>query len=497
MKMQRGWPDIPDRNREELEHILSLLETEFPFEIAILYGRYAGGRMRSEQEGYELLLVTQGEPGREGWELEEYLKGKYPTVSRTEWTLHIETVDIHTLNNTNTSNWFFWNIRMEGTIIRDSGKTQGIFRKTQFRHGKAYKLARRQYDHFFTNGSDMLDEAVRMWNAGKPSLAAIDLSYAAQFLLRAEETVFYGNFIHTPNLQKSFRRARVFSKRLLEEFPLDKRHNTEFFDQLVGLRHAPRNYTDFEFPKWRYLRILGRLRRLQDIVRESCERHLFYLEHGKTQHQMEQEAMAKQEKERAAAGSTTPGLAEECDNNIYKEDMKRFMEKLQQEAHWLYALIHHSPRQAVSIFFEDIRKDDVYRISVMDFEKQYDSFHPQKAVFVIHFRMYHFQDEDPASDAGNPAAMLGDNEEDALELLNTDELDCAAVLDAAPHILAHICRLAIRNGSPLELDEATVVKYGFTPEDIALLQERISETNARLLEEFNAEYEYLRRIVKH
>ena len=192
--------------------MLSLLETEFPFEIAILYGRYTGGRMRSEQEGYELLLVTQGEPGREGWELEEYLKGKYPTVSRTEWTLHIETVDIHTLNNTNTSNWFFWNIRMEGTIIRDSGKTQGIFRKTQFRHGKAYKLARRQYDHFFTNGSDMLDEAVRMWNAGKPSLAAIDLSYAAQFLLRAEETVFYGNFIHTPNLQKSFRRARVSRK---------------------------------------------------------------------------------------------------------------------------------------------------------------------------------------------------------------------------------------------------------------------------------------------
>lgn len=495
MKMQRGWPNIPERNREELEYILSLLETEFPFEIAILYGRYAGGRMRGEQEGYELLLVTQGEPEREGWELEEYLKRKYPTVSRFEWTLHIETVDIHTLNDTNTSNWFFWNIRMEGTIIHDSGKTQGIFRKTQFRHGKAYKLARRQYDHFFTNGSDMLDEAVRMWNAGKPSLAAIDLSYAAQFLLRAEETVFYGNFIRTPNLQKSFRRARVFSKRLLEEFPLDKRYNTEFFDQLVGLRHAPRNCTDFEFPKWRYLRILGRLRQLQDIVRESCERHLFYLEHGKSQHQMEQETRAKQEKEHTTR-RMMPEPAAERDNNIYRQEMKRFLEKLRQKAHWLYALIRHSPKQAVRIFFEDIGKAAVYRISVADFGERYDSFHPQEAVFGIHFRMYHFQDESRILGSGNSAAMLGDDEEDVLELLNTDELDCEAVLDAAPHILAYICRLAIREGKPFELNEATVAGYGFTPEDVALLQERVADTNARLLKEFNAEYEYLRKIVK-
>ena len=41
-----------------------------------------------------------------------------------------------------------------------------------------------------------------------------------------------------------------------------------------------------------------------------------------------------------------------------------------------------------------------------------------------------------------------------------------------------------------------MVKYGFTTEDIALLQERIADTNARLFREFNAEYEYLRKIVK-
>lgn len=294
MKMRRNWEGIPDKNKTDIERMLSLLETKIEFDIAILYGRYAGGRMRSEQEGYELLLLTHDDPKHEGWELEEYLKKEYPTESRTEWNLHIETVNIHTFNNINTASWFYWNIRNEGTIVYDSGNApHGVFHYTNFKRIKAHKLARRQYDYFFTHGSDLLDEAERLWTERKPALAAINLSYAAQFLLRAEETVFYGNFIHTSDLQKSFRRARVFSRKLGEAFNLAIRSESLFFEQLVELRHAPRKYIDFVLPKWRYHKFLDRLRMIQNIVRESCERHLFYLEHGKTKSQMEAEVAAQ------------------------------------------------------------------------------------------------------------------------------------------------------------------------------------------------------------
>ena len=39
MKMRRDWMNVPEKNRAELERILFLLETEFEFSIAILYGR--------------------------------------------------------------------------------------------------------------------------------------------------------------------------------------------------------------------------------------------------------------------------------------------------------------------------------------------------------------------------------------------------------------------------------------------------------------------------
>lgn len=305
MKMRRDMDGIPGKNKADIERILSLLETTIDFDIAILYGRYAGGRMRSEQGGYELLLLTRDDPKYEGWELEEYMKKEYPVDIRAERNLHIETANIHTFNNTNTASWFYWNIRVEGTIVYDSGHApHGVFRSTTFKHVKAHKLALRQYEYFFTHGSDLLDEAERLWSEHKPALAAINLSYSAQFLLRAEETVFYGDFIQTSDLQKSFRRARVFSRKLGEAFDSGSRSDALFFEQLIGLRHAPRKYIDFVLPKWRYGKFLERLRMIQNIVRESCERHLFYLEHGKTKSQMEAEATAQ-----TAGGMSDPTLS--------------------------------------------------------------------------------------------------------------------------------------------------------------------------------------------
>lgn len=290
MKMRQDWENIPDKNRSELERMLYLLEAEFEFNIAILYGRYAGGRMHSEMHGYELLLLTHDNPTREGWELEEFLKSVYPAEKRIEWKLHIETVNIHTFNSINTSSWFFWNIRTEGTIIYDNNtEWLRVFRSTQFRHIEAYKLARSQYDHFFINGSVLLDEAERFWIEQKPALAAIQLSHAAQFLLRAQETVFYGNFIHTPNLQKSFRRARIFSKKLVDAFRLHCPPDSQLFDLLMELRHTPCNSTGFVLPERRYRYLMDSLRKMQGIIRESCERHLFYLQHGKSRSQIRAE----------------------------------------------------------------------------------------------------------------------------------------------------------------------------------------------------------------
>lgn len=287
------------------------------FEMAVLYGRFAGGRMRSELEGYELLLITQDDPEMEGWQLEEYMKTEYPTESRSERMLHIETVNIYHLNTTNTASWFFWNIRMEGTIVYDSGNAvHGFFNNTVFRHVKAWRAARKFYDYFFTNGSRMLDEAERLWAEKQLPQVAIMLSHAALFLLRAQETVFFGNFIHTANLLKIFRRVRHFSKALVKEFRLKNRFDAEFFEKLTRLRSAPSNHEDFVLPRAQYRYYLTRLRKMQQLVQISCERHLFYLEHGKTRNEWMNmnrlDAQAAEPAEEAAAPAAEAALPAEA-----------------------------------------------------------------------------------------------------------------------------------------------------------------------------------------
>lgn len=271
---------MPAAKIDEVQRLLDLLRTQLPFEMAVLYGAYADGRMRSEAGGYELLLVTAGEPDVEGWQLEALLHTVVPPAKRIERTIHIETVDIHLLNTVNTANWFFWRIRQEGTIVCDAGDvSHGFFRATRFKHDDAYRFARRQYDYYFTTGVRMLDDAERAWTEGKSPQAAIMLSYAPIFLLRAEELVHFGYAVRTSNLFHLVRRARHFSKPLAEEYDLTQIADTRFLESLRGLRHVPRRQVGFELAEKKFRRTLNRLRKLQRIVQCSCEPHLSYLEH--------------------------------------------------------------------------------------------------------------------------------------------------------------------------------------------------------------------------
>ena len=73
MSLHYTWPPLTSIHRSELKYLLGLLRTIMPYDRAILYGRYAGSRMRSEIGGYELLLVTRSMPTVEGWQIDPML----------------------------------------------------------------------------------------------------------------------------------------------------------------------------------------------------------------------------------------------------------------------------------------------------------------------------------------------------------------------------------------------------------------------------------------
>lgn len=289
-KMQTEWPQMPERKKVELQHILGMLQKFMPYDRAILYGFYAGGSMRSELKGYELLLITCAKPEKEGWMLESQLNQLYRHGIREESNIHIETACIHDINNAGNKSWFYTCVRDQGVILYDNSRAQPIFYRPGFKSSVAFKESKRRFDYFFGIGSDLLDEAERLWSEGKSQMASIQMSYAALFLLRAEENEYFGNQISTSNLQEIFKRCRHFSRELLNEFDLKDEKIVNFFQGLTELRRLPSRDSNYDLKEHNYEFYLRRLRRLQEIIRTSCQGHLFFLEHGKSERQMRLEA---------------------------------------------------------------------------------------------------------------------------------------------------------------------------------------------------------------
>lgn len=266
--------------RIELQNIINILQQQMPFDLVVLYGQYVNGRMRSERGGYELLLVTHHKPEKEGWELERYLNHTYAYEIREESRIHIETANINDINKIRSRSWFYLNIRNEGYLLQGES-TQNFFTAKGFKSTLAYKTTRKNFDHYYNAGSTFLAAAEQAWNENQPHAAAIQFFYAALFLVRSLETTFYGNHIKTYSPRRIFKRVRHFSKALLFEFTFMESQNSEFFDELNALRPDACNDPDFTLTGKKYKYYLKRLRTLQEIVLQSGEAHIAYLERCK------------------------------------------------------------------------------------------------------------------------------------------------------------------------------------------------------------------------
>lgn len=86
--------------------------------------------------------------------------------------------------------------------------------------------------------------------------------------------------------------------------------NRLFLETLPNLKREARENT-ISISEKRFRWYAGNLRNLQQIVRESCENHLFYLLHDKSRQQMESEAIEKMYAD-LALQDTASETADDC-----------------------------------------------------------------------------------------------------------------------------------------------------------------------------------------
>lgn len=182
-------------------------------------------------------------------------------------------------------------------------------------------------------------------------------------------------------------------------------------------------------------------------------------------------------------------------NEIYKRNLRRFFSDLRQQAHHIYALLDGAPK---SVFWIVLDNDDLaspeQAFALKEFYANLSKFHDNKDTFRVYFKAYFFRDE---WDVCVPGWELMDNAftgDEQFEICDTNELSVAVLEKEWPHVLAYLCREAILSNKPFRLDDETPLQYGFTRQDISLLQEPVARFNAKIIDELREQYDKLAAI---
>lgn len=273
---------MPEINKEEIQHILYIIKKIIPFDKVILFGEFANGKLRSEiNGGYEFLIITAEDPAMGGWEVEDKLKDLYHYEIRETNQIHIETIKAKDFNRCLVDSWFLGTIYDEGYIIYDRGLSCSLSKNNTFQRERAFKKMDKEYNYWFNIAEYCLKQAEEAWDDKQSHISALMLSNAANFLLRAEEAVFYGNMIKTSNLHTLFKRCRHYCNQLLKSFPLDD-GNFEFLCDMKNYRRQVRREVCFKIANKKFSTYLEKLKLMRDIINASCKRHLYFMENGET-----------------------------------------------------------------------------------------------------------------------------------------------------------------------------------------------------------------------
>lgn len=184
------------------------------------------------------------------------------------------------------------------------------------------------------------------------------------------------------------------------------------------------------------------------------------------------------------------------DETIRKRDMRLFLDEMKLKAHWLYALMRNAPADTVWITRDDDWDETLEHMSIAEFERRYDCFHPKHVAFSLSFKTYYFNEDRAEHFLPLGVPEYGMTGEDVYECDSLFELRLPIIRHDVPRFIAYICRQAIMRGEPLEIDDATTERYGFSAEDAERLGYLIADINARIMAEFRNEYEWLKGIVE-
>ncbi len=259
---------IPEKYRTELVIIADFISQHIRVDMIVLFGKYAGGTMKSILEGYELLLVSRKEPVNV-YEVSHLLNKSFPMSERNEKNVFLYSYSVNYINTNNSANYFLLNIRNQGIVLYDN-KTFNFFPRKKFKPIRAYHTVTSCFMYYDNISRTFLDNAQKEWNNRNSCTAALNMGYAAELLFKTAESVFYGQINRNISLVQRYLKTRHFSERLYRQFSMKHYENRRLFNLLEQYRYESCDNPKFWIGQKRYLFCLNKLFLLRQTIRLAC-----------------------------------------------------------------------------------------------------------------------------------------------------------------------------------------------------------------------------------
>ena len=278
--MKTSLGHLPEQKQQELQRAIEIIREEVDLDMLILFGSYARGDWEEDldpgtllyryQSDFDLLIVTETPRHANKIEQNSQLAQKLAkTIHRTPISLIAE--DIQFVNRRlRKSQYFYIDILRQGILLFDSKKFE-LAEPREIIGLERRKLAEQEFEYWFNNGDEFLDDCAANIKKKRFNKAAFYLHQAVESFYGSILLVFTRYKPSTHDLEKLSQRVSGIEPQFLKVFPQGTEEEKTRFKLLkksyVDARYKPSFSITEEELNWLY----ERAEYLQKLTKKLCK----------------------------------------------------------------------------------------------------------------------------------------------------------------------------------------------------------------------------------
>jgi len=280
--MKESLAHLPQRKREEIEHVAEIIRNESKYaEMIILFGSFARGNWVEDvyvednttyeyRSDYDILVITDLRKMADRynyWEEIARKASRLPIRNRVTLIAHeIEYVNAQLTKG----QYFFSDIKKEGIMLYDSGKLELVEARECDIKQRAIN-AKEDFDHWFTSAKDFYLVYEQCLKINKYKNAAFELHQTTEALYATILLVFTNYKPKTHFLDTLGSYAASYDNRFLTVFPQTTDEEKECFKLLNRAYVDARYKKTYAITKEQLEYLAGRIEKLQSLTEKICK----------------------------------------------------------------------------------------------------------------------------------------------------------------------------------------------------------------------------------